>query len=98
MEESIAAAVFGNVGSILSFQVGADDGEVLAEQLGGDVEASDVMSLPKYTAYIRLLVDGLAQRPFSMDTIPPKRAKRGGSSRNNSATIPESLFESACSC
>ena len=55
MEESIAAAVFGNVGSLLSFQVGAGDGEVLAEQLGGDIEATDVMSLPKYTAYVRLL-------------------------------------------
>jgi type IV secretory pathway TraG/TraD family ATPase VirD4 len=71
MEESIAAAVFGNVGSLLSFPVGADDGEALAEQLGGDIEATDVMSLPKYTAYVRLLVNGLAQRPFSMETISP---------------------------
>ena len=76
MEEAIADAVFGNVGSLLSFQVGAGDGEVLAEQLGGDIEASDVMSLPKYTAYVRLLVDGLAQRPFSMETITPA-AKQG---------------------
>jgi hypothetical protein len=60
-----------SLGSLLSFQVGADDGEVLADQLGGDIEANDVMSLPKYTAYVRLLVDGLAQRPFSMETITP---------------------------
>ena len=79
MEEVIADAVFGNVGSLLSFQVGAGDGEVLGEQLGGDIQASDVMSLPKYTAYVRLLVDGLAQRPFSMEAITP--AARQGSDR-----------------
>jgi hypothetical protein len=73
MEEATAAAVFGNVGSLLVFQVGATDAEALAEQLGGDATPQDLMALPKYRAYARLLVDGMPSRPFSIETLPPPR-------------------------
>jgi hypothetical protein len=71
MEEATLEAVFGNVGSLLVFQVGARDAEALAEQLGGDATPQDLMALPRYRAYARLLVDGMPSRPFSMETIPP---------------------------
>jgi len=77
MDEATMAAVFGNVGSLLSFQVGASDAEVIAEQLGGDVTPRDLMALPKYTAYLRLLIDGQPSRPFSIQTLPPKADQRG---------------------
>ncbi len=64
-------AVFGNVGSMLAFQVGARDAEVLTEQFGGTMTPADLMSLPKYTAYVRLLIDGMPSRPFSMQTLTP---------------------------
>ena len=73
MDEATAAAVFGNVGSLLVFQVGATDAEPLAEQLGGDVTPQDLLALPRYTAYARLLIDGMPSRPFSMETLPPPR-------------------------
>lgn len=73
MEESTADAVFGNVGSLLVFQVGATDAEALAEQLGGDVTPQDLMALPRYRAYARLLIDGMPSRPFSIETLPPPR-------------------------
>lgn len=62
--------MFGNVGSMLSFCVGADDAEVLATQLGGDLEP-DLTRLPRYRAYAQLLIDGMPSRPFSMQTLPP---------------------------
>jgi hypothetical protein len=71
MEEATLEAVFGNVGSLLVFQVGARDAEALAEQLGGDATPQDLMALPRYRAYARLLVDGMPSRPFSMETLPP---------------------------
>lgn len=43
----------------------------LAEQFGGDLTPSDLMSLPRYMAYCRLLVDGMPSKPFSMKTLPP---------------------------
>ena len=69
MDEQTMEAEFGNVGSLLTFQVGARDAETIAEQLGGDVTPADLMNLPKYTAYIRLLIDGMPSRPFSMETV-----------------------------
>ncbi len=72
MDEPIRHAVFGNVGSLLAFQVGARDAETLAEQFGGGLLPSDLMALPRYTAYARLLIDGMPSRPFSMETLPPR--------------------------
>jgi hypothetical protein len=71
LDESLRAAVFGNIGSLLTFQVGGRDAEELSLQLGGDVTTADLMSLPKYTAYLRLLIDGMPSRPFSLETLPP---------------------------
>lgn len=73
MNEATTAALFGNVGSMLVFQVGAKDAEVLAEQLAGGIMPADLMALPRYQAYARLLIDGMPSRPFSMRTLPPSR-------------------------
>ena len=67
----IRDAVFGNVGSMLAFQVGADDAEVWAEQFGEVASPTDLINLPRYCAYVRPMVDGLNTRVFSMRTIPP---------------------------
>jgi hypothetical protein len=85
MEEQTAGAVFGNVGSLLCFQVGARDAEILAEQLGGDVTPQDLIALPRFTAYLRLLLDGMPSRAFSMETLPPRR--RRPADRNRPAII-----------
>ena len=74
LDEPTANAVFGNVGSIITFQVGSDDAERLAEQLGkypGQITPETLTGLPKYTACVRLLVDGMPSKPFSMQTLPP---------------------------
>jgi hypothetical protein len=64
-------AVFGNVGSLVSFQVGSDDAEVLSEQLEEMVAPKDILSLPKYHAYVRLMIRGIPSKPFSVMTLPP---------------------------
>ena len=71
MPEEVRDAVFGNVGSILSFQVGFDDAEYLSSQYGEEVLPPDLVSLNKYTAYSRLLVDGMPTKTFSLDTLAP---------------------------
>ena len=75
IEPQTAEAVFGNVGSLLCFQVGASDAEALAEQLGPDVTPQDLISLPRYTAYLRRLIDGMPSRAFSMQTLPPPKSR-----------------------
>lgn len=67
-------AVFGNVGSICSFQVGSDDAEPLSEQFEEVVAPKDILSLPKYQAYMRLMIKGVPSKPFSVATLPPPDA------------------------
>lgn len=73
MPEEVRDAVFGNVGTILSFQVGFDDAEYLSGQYGEEVLPNDLVALSKYTAYSRLLIDGMPSKTFSFDTLPPPR-------------------------
>jgi hypothetical protein len=47
MDEATLAAVFGNIGTLISFQVGAQDAEAIAEQLGGEATPQDLMALPR---------------------------------------------------
>ncbi len=74
MDDATQAAVFGNIGTAIVFQVGANDSEILAQQLGGDVQEEDLLQLPRYQALIRLLIDGQPSRPFTMQTLPPRPA------------------------
>jgi len=69
--QSLRNAVFGNVGSMVSFQIGSDDAEEMALQFEETVEPKDILSLPKYHAYMRLMVAGMPTKPFSVTTLPP---------------------------
>ncbi len=71
MPEEVRDAVFGNVGSTLAFQVGFDDAEYISQQFGEEVLPPDLVSLSKYTAYMRLLVDGMPTKTFSLNTLAP---------------------------
>lgn len=72
MSDEVRSAVFGNVGSLVSFQVGIDDAKVLSEQLDEErVLPIHLATLPKYQIYNRIMVDGMTTPVFSGDTIPP---------------------------
>ena len=71
MEESIRESVFGNVGTMISFRVGALDAEILEKMFIPNVTASDLISLGKGEIYISLNVDGIALDPFSAVTKIP---------------------------
>jgi hypothetical protein len=72
-DTSLRDAVFGNVGSLLSFQIGSDDAEELSEQFEEMLTPKDILSLPKYHAYTRLMIDGIPSKPFSVGTLPPPK-------------------------
>jgi hypothetical protein len=74
IEASLSSAVFGNVGTMIAFQVGIGDAEILAEQLSkypGQVLPQDLANLPLFNAYVRLLHQGMPTNPFSMQTLKP---------------------------
>ncbi len=64
-------AVFGNVGTMVSFRVGAADAEFLEKEFEPEFMAQDMVNLPNYHVYLKLLVDGVTSRPFSATTLPP---------------------------
>jgi len=71
IEEATLDAVWGNIGSMVIFQVGVQDAEALAAQLGGKLLPNDLLTLPRYHAYARLLINGHPSRPFTLRTLPP---------------------------
>jgi len=64
-------AIFGNVGTIICFRVGAEDAEFLEKEFSPEFNANDLVNLTKYNIYIKLMIDGVAGRPFSAQTLPP---------------------------
>lgn len=66
----IKDAIFGNIGTIISFTLGHDDASVMSAQFKWLVTENDIISLPKFTAYTKLMIDGISSDPFSMKTMP----------------------------
>lgn len=64
-------AIFGNVGTIICFRVGAEDAEFLQKEFSPEFEAGDLINLGKYNICIKLMIDGITSPPFSAQTLPP---------------------------
>ena len=62
-------AVFGNVGSISSFKIGAEDAEYMAKEFAPDLSEQDVIGIPNFNCYMKLSINNVPSRPFSMATI-----------------------------
>jgi hypothetical protein len=65
-DTSIKEAVFGNVGTWITFKVGSEDAEVLQKEYSPVFHQYDLINVEKFTAYVKLLIDNTASRPFSM--------------------------------
>jgi CxxC-x17-CxxC domain-containing protein len=71
LSEKVKPAVFGNVGTMVSFRVGATDAEELAKEFAPIFTEEDLVNLPKYEMYLKLMIDGVASSPFSALGLPP---------------------------
>lgn len=70
-DSSIKDAVLGNAGTMVSFRIGVEDAEVLEKEYEPVFNANDLVNVEKYTAYIKLLIDNTAARPFNIKPKPP---------------------------
>jgi len=70
--EKVWPAVQGNVGTLIVFRVGAADAEELVKEFDPYYLEPDLVNLPKYNFYIKLMIDGIASQPFSATGLPPK--------------------------
>ncbi len=64
LQEKIREAIFRNCGTIISFRVGVNDAELLAKEFYPTIETIDLIQLPRYKIYLKLLVDGSKFRGF----------------------------------
>jgi hypothetical protein len=70
-DTSIRDAVFGNVGTWILFKIGSEDAEIMEKEMKPVFNQYDLINIDKYTAYVKLLIDNTAARPFSMSTPWP---------------------------
>ncbi len=71
LDETVRAAVFGNVGTLVVFRVGAADAEFLLKEFEPIFSETDLVNLTKFDVYLKLMIDGVSSDPFSASTLPP---------------------------
>lgn len=73
LRDDIKAAVFGNVGTIISFRVGAEDGEFIVKQFAPEFDIPNIINQENLHAICKMTIQGLPCRPFNLiDYFPPK--------------------------
>lgn len=70
IQDNVKNAIFGNVWTLISFWIWYEDGQIISKQFKETISANDLLSIPKFKAYIKLMVDGIISDPFSMKTFP----------------------------
>jgi hypothetical protein len=71
LDSAIRDAVFGNVGSIACFRVGTEDAQFMEQQFAPIFNTNNIINIPNWNAYFRVLADGVPAKPFSAATLPP---------------------------
>jgi len=71
MSEEVRAAVFGNVGTMMIFRVGAYDAEILEKEFAPTFSIEDLVNLGAFQVYLKLMIDGVTSPPFSATTMEP---------------------------
>lgn len=71
MSDEVRSAVFGNVGTMITFRVGALDADLLEKEFAPVFIAEDLVNLGMYQIYLKLMIDDMGSHPFSATTLPP---------------------------
>lgn len=74
MDENVRDAVFGNVGTLITFRIGAEDAEFIEKEFAPEFAVEDLVNLPKFNILLKLMIDGVTSRAFSSHTIAPFEA------------------------
>ena len=90
---AVRDSIFGNVGTAIMFRIGATDAEFMEKEFEPEFTPEDMVNLPNYTVYLKLMVDGVTSRPFSAVTLPPFKVPV---SERTSAQIIESSRKLYC--
>lgn len=85
-------AVFGNVGTMVVFRVGAADAEFLEQEMTPEFLPADLVALSNYSIYLKLMVNGVTSRPFSANTLPPLKVETVGETKEKIISESRRLY------
>ena len=71
LDPQVRDAILGNTGTIISFRLGLTDAEMLSGEFYPFFSATDLINLPNYHIYLKLMIDGVVSQPFSGETLQP---------------------------
>ncbi|MFA5722083.1 MAG: CxxC-x17-CxxC domain-containing protein, partial [Candidatus Paceibacterota bacterium] len=71
LNEKVKDSIFGNIGTLVSFRLGPEDAEFLEKYFAPEFVKEDLINLPNYNFYIKLMIDGVLSKSFSAMNIPP---------------------------
>jgi hypothetical protein len=69
--KEVRDAVFGNAGTMLCFRIGVEDAEVMAKEFSPTFNEFDLVNVDRFNAFIKLMINGTASKPFNMAMMPP---------------------------
>jgi len=68
-DSGVKDAIFGNIGSMITFRVGASDAAELTKEFSPPFETQDIINLPRQHIYLKMIIDGQAEAPFSAKAL-----------------------------
>jgi len=71
LSDKVRDSIFGNIGTLVAFRSGPEDAEFLEKYFAPDFNEEDLINLPNYNFYIKLMIDGVLSKGFSAINIPP---------------------------
>jgi hypothetical protein len=69
LDDQVRDAILGNVGTMIAFRIGLADGLLLEKEFHPEFSATDLVNLPNYHIYLKLMIDGVVSKPFSAVTF-----------------------------
>jgi hypothetical protein len=76
LKEEISKAVFGNVGSMVTFRVGPEDAEFMEKNFVPTFTKQDLVNVDNYQGFARILVNNILTKPFNIKTFPPTKGNQ----------------------
>jgi hypothetical protein len=69
LDVEVRDAILGNVGTMVSFRLGVTDAEILAKEFYPEFSVEDLINLPNYGIYLKLMIKGRVSKPFSAESF-----------------------------
>lgn len=93
LDERIQQAILGNVGTLIAFRLGLQDAELFAKEFYPEITATDLMNLPNYHSYLKLMIDGMVSKPFSARTLQFADLPTSSDNKTSANTAAEQAVE-----